>query len=75
MLGWMSYNVESRLPGKISKTSDTQMIPFYWQKAKEFQTNIYFCFTDNTKVFDCVDHNKLWKNLKEMEYHTTLPAS
>ena len=36
------------------------------QKAKEFQKNIYFCFIDYTKAFDCVDHNKLWKILKEM---------
>ena len=36
------------------------------QKAKEFQKNIYFCFIDYTKAFDCVDHNKLWKVLKEM---------
>ena len=35
------------------------------EKAKEFQKNIYFCFTDYTKAFDCVDHNKLWKILKE----------
>ena len=35
-------------------------------KAKEFQKNIYFCFIDYTKAFDCVDHNKLWKTLKEM---------
>ena len=35
------------------------------EKTKEFQKNIYFCFTDYTKVFDCVDHNKLWKILKE----------
>ena len=35
-------------------------------KAKEFQKNIYFCFIDYTKAFDCVDHNKLWKILKEM---------
>ena len=33
------------------------------QKAREFQKNIYFCFIDCTKVFDCVDHNKLWKIL------------
>ena len=45
------------------------------QKAKEFQKNIYFCFTDYAKAFDCVDHNKLWKILKEMEYQTTWPAS
>ena len=36
------------------------------EKASEFQTNIYFCFTDQAKDFDCVDHNKLWKILKEM---------
>ena len=36
------------------------------KKAKEFQKNIYFCFIDYAKVFDCMDHNKLWKILKEM---------
>ena len=37
------------------------------EKAREFQKNIYFCFIDYAKAFDCVDHNKLWKILKEME--------
>ena len=36
------------------------------EKAREFQKNIYFCFIDYTKAFDCVDHNKLWKILKQM---------
>ena len=36
------------------------------KKAREFQKNTYFCFIDYAKVFDCVDHNKLWKILKEM---------
>ena len=36
------------------------------EKAIEFQKNIYFCFTDYAKAFDCVDHNKLWKILKEI---------
>ena len=36
------------------------------KKASEFQKNIYFCFIDYGKAFDCVDHNKLWKILKEM---------
>ena len=36
------------------------------EKATEFQKNIYFCFTDYTKAFDCVDHNKLWKILQEI---------
>ena len=36
------------------------------EKAREFQKNIYFCFIDYAKAFDCVDHNKLWKILREM---------
>ena len=36
------------------------------EKAREFQKNIYFCFIDYAKTFDCVDHNKLWKIMKEM---------
>src|SRR5574340_892930 len=36
------------------------------EKAKEFQKNIYLCFIDYAKAFDCVDHNQLWKILKEM---------
>ena len=35
------------------------------EKARKFQKNIYFCFIDNAKAFDCVDHNKLWNILKE----------
>ena len=41
------------------------------KKASEFQKNIYFCFIDYIKAFDCVDHNKLWKILKEMGIQTT----
>ena len=36
------------------------------KKAREYQTNIYFCFIDYVKAFDCVDHKKLWKILQEM---------
>ena len=36
------------------------------EKAREFQNNIYFCFIDYAKAFDCVDHNKLWEIVKEM---------
>ena len=43
------------------------------RKAREFQENI--CFIDYAKAFDCLDHNKLWKILKEMEQQTTLPVS
>ena len=54
-----------------------QIANIHWilEKAREFQKNIYFCFIDYTKVFDCVDHNKLWKLLKEMgipDYFTFL---
>ena len=52
---------------KSRRTRD-QIANICWiiEKAREFQKNIYFCFTDYAKVFDCVDHNKLWKILKEM---------
>ena len=45
-----------------------QIANIYWiiEKARESQGNIYFCFIDYIKAFDCVDHNKLWKILKEM---------
>ena len=44
-----------------------QIANIHWiiQKAREFQKNIYFCFIDYAKAFDCVDHNKVWKILKE----------
>ena len=45
------------------------------EKAREFQKNIYFCFTDYAKAFDCVDQNKLWKILKEMGIPDHWPAS
>ena len=41
-------------------------IHWIMEKAREFQKNIYFCFINYVKIFDCVDHNKLWKILKEM---------
>ena len=45
-----------------------QIANIHWiiKKAREFQENIYFCFIDYAKSFDCVDHNKLWKILQEM---------
>ena len=45
-----------------------QIANIHWiiEKAREFQKNIYFCFIDYAKAFDCVDYNKLWKILKEM---------
>ena len=45
-----------------------QIANIHWimENAREFQKNIYFCFIDYAKAFDCVDHNKVWKILKEM---------
>ena len=45
-----------------------QIVNIHWiiKKVRELKKNIYFCFTDYTKAFNCVDHNKLWKILKEM---------
>ena len=53
------------------------ILPFHTvhEKAREFQKNIYFSFIDYAKAFDCVDHNKLWKILKEMGIPDTWPAS
>ena len=53
--------------------SNCQHLLHHQKKAREFQKNIYFCFIDCAKAFDCVDHNKMWKILKEMgiPYHLT----
>ena len=50
-------------------------IRWIMEQAREFQKNIYFCFIDYAKAFDCVDHNKLWKFFKRWDYQTTWPAS
>ena len=54
-----------------------QIANIWWitEKAREFQQNIYFCYTDYTKAFDCVDDNKLWEILQEIGIPDTLPAS
>ena len=53
---------------RTSRETKDQIANIHWiiKKAREFQENIYFCFIDYAKAFDCVDHNKLWKILKEM---------
>ena len=60
------WDVQAGL-GKGRGTRD-RIANIHWiiKKVREFQKNIYFCFTDCVKAFDCVDHNKLWKILKEM---------
>ena len=53
-----------------------QISTIHWiiEVGSELQKNIYFCFTDYAKAFDCVDHNKLWKILKEMEIPLEKPV-
>ena len=53
---------------RIGRGTRGQIASIHWitEKAREFRKNIYFSFTDYTKAFDCVDHNKLWKILKGM---------
>ena len=53
-----------------------QIVNILWiiGKAREFQKNIYLCFIDYAKAFDCVDHNKLWANLKETGIPDHLPC-
>ena len=58
--------------GTRNQTAD---ICWIIEKAREFQKSIYFCFTDYSKAFDYVYHNKLQKILKQMGTPTTLPAS
>ena len=65
--------VNCELPGvqagfRKGRGTRDQIANIHWivEKAREFQKNIYFCFIDYAKAFDCVDHNKLWEILKEM---------
>ena len=51
--------------GRVTKDQIAN-IRWIMEKAREFQKNMYFCFIDYAKAFDCVDHNKLWEILKEM---------
>ena len=75
---WLQQYVNHELPDiqagfRKDRGIRDQIANICWimEKAREFQKNIYFCFIDYAKAFDCVDHNKLWKILKEMEYQTT----
>ena len=57
-----------KLDSEKTEEPEIKLPTFHWiiEKAREFQKNIYLCFIDYAKVFDCVDHSKLWKILKEM---------
>ena len=74
-MNWELPDVKAGFRKGRGTRDQTANIHWIMEKAKKFQKTIYFCFTDYTKVFDCVDHNKLWKILKRWEHQTTLPAS
>ena len=57
-------DVQAGFQRRIGPRDQIANLPWVMEKAREFQKNI--CFIDNAKVIDCVDHNKLWKTLKEM---------
>ena len=65
-VSWELPDVQARF--RKGRGTGDQIANIHWmiEKAKEFQKSIYFCFIDYAKAFDCVDHNKLWKTLKEM---------
>ena len=59
-------DIQARFRKGRGTRDQTANIRWIIEKAKEFQKNIYFCFIDYAKAFDCVDHNKMWKILQEM---------
>ena len=66
---YMNYEIPDVQAGfRKGRGTRDQIANIRWimEKAREFQKNIYFCFIDYPKAFDCVDHHKLWKILKEM---------
>ena len=73
LLARLQIFVNCELPGvqtgfRKGRGTRYQIVNIHWiiEKAREFQKNIYFCFIDYAKAFDCVHHNKLWKILQEM---------
>ena len=74
---YMNHELPDVQVGSKGRGTRDQIANIHWimEKAREFQTNIYFCFTDYAKAFDCVDHNKLWNILKEMRIPDTWAAS
>ena len=64
----IGYKCQIFFISPLSRGTRDQIANIHWimKKAREFQKNIYFCFMDYAKAFDCVDHHKLWKILTEM---------
>ena len=64
---YINQDIQARFRKGRGTRNQIANIRWVEEKAREFQKNIYLCFTDYTKAFDCVDCNKLWKILKEMK--------
>ena len=65
-MNWGFPDVQVRFRKGRGTRNQIANIRLIIEKPREFQKNIYFCFIDYAKVFDCVDHNKLWEILKDM---------
>ena len=72
-MNWELSDVQAGFRKGRGNSDQIANILCYHRRARQLQESIYFCFIDFTETFDCVDHNKLWKILQEME--TTWPAS
>ena len=75
---YMNHKIPDVQAGfRTGRGTRDQIANIHWiiEKAREFQKNIYFCFIDYAKAFDCVDHNKRWKILKEVGMPDHWPAS
>ena len=75
---YMSHGLpDAQASFRKGRGSRNQIANILWiiEETREFQKNIYFCFIEYAKAFDCVDHHKLWKILKEMGIPTCWPAS
>ena len=71
---YVNHELPDAQPGfRKGRGTRDQIANIRWiiKKAREFQKNIYFCFIDYAKAFDCVDHNKLWKILRDGNTQTT----
>ena len=66
--GFLRQDLDVQAGFRKGRGARDQIANIRWimEKAREFQKNIYFCFIDYAKAFDCVDHKKLWEILKEM---------
>ena len=74
-MNWELPDVQAEFSNGSGSRDQIVNIHCIIEKAREFQKNIYFCFVDYAKAFDCVDQNKLWKIIQEMGVPDHLPAS